>query len=85
MQHEQHGKPPETYHILVDHKPHEWPKSVITGAEIKQLAGVDQQTFETWQDVPGPDDKFIDDTARVDLTGKGTEKFFTIKKTTTEG
>ncbi len=80
-----HGKRPETYHILVDHKPHDWPKPVITGAEIKQLAGVDQQTFEAWQDVHGPDDKFVGDTDEVDLTGKGTEKFFTIKKTTTEG
>jgi len=79
-----HGKP-ETYHILVDHKPHDWPKPVITGAEIKQLAGVDQQTFEAWHDVPGPEDDLVGDTDDVDLTGKGTEKFFTIKKTTTEG
>ena len=79
-----HGKP-ETYHILVDHKPHDWPKPVITGAEIKQLAGVDQQTFEAWHDVPGPEDDLVGDADDVDLTGKGTEKFFTIKKTTTEG
>jgi hypothetical protein len=83
--HDGDGKPPETYHILVDQKPHEWPKPVITGAEIKQLAGVDQKTFEAWQDVAGPDDKFVGDTDEVNLTGKGTEKFFTIKKTTTEG
>jgi hypothetical protein len=80
-----HGKPPETYHILVDHKPHDWPKPVITGAEIKELAGVDQQTYDAWQDVPGPEDKLIGDSEEVDLTGKGPEKFFTIKKTTTEG
>lgn len=92
MQHEQdnygkgnNGKPPKGYHILVDHKPHYWPNPVITGADIKRLAGVDPLTFEVWQDVSGPDDKFINDTDRVDLTENGTEKFFTIKKTTTEG
>jgi len=92
MQHEHetvgkgnHEKPPKGYHILVDHKPHNWPTPVITGAEIKQLAGVDPLTFEAWQDVPGPDDKFIADTDGVNLEENGTEKFFTIKKTTTEG
>lgn len=92
MQHEHHNsgighheKPPKKYHILVDHKPYEWPNPVISGAEIKQLAGVDPLTFEVWQDISGPDDKFIDDNDKVDLTENGTEKFFTIKKTTTEG
>jgi hypothetical protein len=96
MQHEQEhkqenpgkgdqGKPPKVYHILVDHKPHDWTKSVITGAEIKQLAGVDSKTFDAWQDVHGPDDKLVSDTDEVELTENGTEKFFTIKKTTTEG
>lgn len=66
-------------------EPHDWSKPVITGAEIKQLAGVDQKTFEAWQDVPGPDDDIVGDNDEVDLSGKGTEKFFTIKKTTTEG
>lgn len=80
-----HEKPLKTFHILIDHKPHDWPKPVITGAEIKQLAGVDTQTFDAWQDVSGPEDKFIGDTYEVDLAEKGTEKFFTIKKNTTEG
>lgn len=79
-----HGTP-ETYHILVDHKPHDWPKPAITGAEVKQLAGVDPKTFEAWQDVPGPEDELVGDNDEVNLTAKGTEKFFTIKKTTTEG
>lgn len=78
-------KPLKTFHILIDHKPHNWPKPVITGAEIKQLAGVDSPTFDAWQDVSGPEDKFIGDIYEVDLTENGTEKFFTIKKNTTEG
>jgi hypothetical protein len=80
-----HGEKPTTYHILVDHKPHDWPKPTITGSEIKGLAGVDQSTFDAWQDVPGPDDKLVGNDEEIDLTGKETEKFFTVKKTTKEG
>ena len=81
----QKGKPDKPYKILIDHKPHDWPKATITGAEIKQLAGVDQVTYEAWQDVPGPEDQLVGDNEPVDLTGSGNEKFFVIKKTTTEG
>ena len=80
-----HGHKPGIYKILVDHKPHDWPKPVINGAEIKHLARVDDTTFDAWQDVPGPEDKLVEDTKEVDLTKPGTEKFYTIKKTTTEG
>jgi hypothetical protein len=79
------GKPAKSYKILVDHKPHDWPKPIITGADIKQLAGVDQSAFEAWQDVPGPEDLLIANTDQVDLTKPGNEKFFVIKKSTTEG
>ena len=80
-----HGHKPDIYKILVDHKPHDWPKPVINGAEIKRLARVDGATFDAWQDVPGPEDELVEDTTEVDLTKPGTEKFYTIKKTTTEG
>lgn len=76
---------PETYKIIVDRKPHDWPRPKITGNEIKRLAGVDLTKFDAWQDVPGPDDKLIGDDTPVDLTARGTERFFTIKRTTTEG
>ena len=32
-----HGHKPDIYKILVDHKPHDWLKPVINGAEIKRL------------------------------------------------
>lgn len=73
------------FNILVDQKRHEWPKPVITGVEIKRLAGVDPATYDAWQDVRGPEDLPIADNTEVDLTKRGTEKFFTGKKTTTEG
>lgn len=75
----------QTYKIIVDQKPHDWPKPTITGLEIKKLAGVDPNAYDAWQDVHGPDDLLIKDNDKVDLTAKGTERFFTGKKTTTEG
>jgi len=76
-------RPP--FKIIVDRKPHDWPEPVITGAQIKRLAGVDQSTFDAWQDVPGPEDLLIADDRKVDLRPKEVERFFTGKKTTTEG
>jgi hypothetical protein len=81
-EHKGHHDP---YKIVVDQKPHDWPKPVITGLEIKKLAGVDPATYDAWQDVRGPEDLLIKDNQKVDLTAKGTERFFTGKKTTTEG
>lgn len=76
-------RPP--FKIIVDRKPRDWPEPVITGAQIKRLAGVDQATFDAWQDVPGPEDLLIADDRKVDLRPKEVERFFTGKKTTTEG
>lgn len=73
------------YRIIVDRKPHDWPEPVITGAQIKRLAGVDQAAYDAWQDVPGPEDLLISDDRTVDLTPPRVERFFTGKKTTTEG
>ena len=76
---------PGKYNIVVDQKPHDWPEPFITGAEIKVLARVDGATFDAWLDVPGPEDELVEDTRKVDLTKGGIKKFYTIKKTTTEG
>ena len=82
MSENKHQKPD---HIFVDQKRHEWTEPFITGAEIKELAGVDPQTYDAWQDVPGPEDILLGDNDNVDLREPGVEKFFTGKKTTTEG
>jgi len=71
--------------IIVDRKPHDWPEPFITGAQIKRIAGVDQATYDAWQDVPGPEDLLIADDKKVDLRPPVVERFFTGKKTTTEG
>ncbi|MDR4483184.1 MAG: multiubiquitin domain-containing protein [Nitrospirales bacterium] len=78
-------KPNKPDHIFIDQKRHDWEAPAITGAQLKQLAGVDPHTFDVWQDVPGPEDILVGDNDSVDLTRPGVEKFFTGKKTTTEG
>ncbi len=78
-------KPPKKFEIFVDQKKHEWPNQFISGLEIKRLAGVDPATYDAWQDVRGPEDLLIDDNTKVDLSQPGVERFFTGKKTTTEG
>jgi hypothetical protein len=72
------------YKLLVDQKPYQWPEEFITGIQIKNLAGVDQ-SYGVWQQLPGPDDPEINDNEKVDLKEPGRERFFTGKKTTTEG
>ncbi len=75
---------PETYRLIIDHRPHSWPQPLINGSQIKVLAGVDP-AFGVWQDLPGPIDPPVGDTQEVDLRAPGVERFFTGKKTTTEG
>ncbi|MFZ5833879.1 MAG: multiubiquitin domain-containing protein [Pseudomonadota bacterium] len=72
-------------HIFIDRKKYDWDEDTITGLQIKNLAGVDVAAYNVWQDVPGPEDIPIADNLSVDLTQPGVEKFFTGKKTSTEG
>ena len=58
---------------------------MITGRTLKKLAGVDPSTFDVWQEVPMAQDKKIGNREEANLEEKGTERFFTAKKTTTEG
>jgi len=78
------AKKDKPFKILIDHQPYEWEKSTITGNEIKALAGVDL-AYGVWQDIAGPNDPPVGDGQVVDLTKPGNERFFTGKKTTTEG
>jgi hypothetical protein len=80
-----------TYHsdraffFTLDGQKIEWPASTITGRKLKDLAKVDPATYEVWQEVRGADDRAIEDRELVSLEATGTERFFTGKKTTTEG
>lgn len=73
------------FKILIDQKPFEWPDQFITGAQIKQLAGVDM-SYGVWLKVHGPgEDQPIGDQEQVDLSDPGREHFFTAPTQTTEG
>lgn len=74
----------KSFRIIVDHQPYEWKKPTISGVEIKALVGVDA-SYGVWQDLAGPDDPPVADNQQVDLTKPGVERFFTGRKTTTEG
>lgn len=78
-------KPNRPGHIFIDRKKYDWDEDCISGLQIKNLASVDVETFNVWQDVPGPEDVLVEDDTKIDLTKPGVEKFFTGKKTTTEG
>ena len=75
----------ETFRIELDRQVVEWGAPRITGRTLKGLAGVDPTTYGVWQEVPGEDDRLIDDSEFVDLRGPGLERFFTGIHETTEG
>lgn len=73
------------FFFTLDNQKREWPAPVISGRKLKEFAGVDHQTFEVWQEIRGGEDREIPDQEFVSLEPKGTERFFTGKKATTEG
>ncbi len=73
------------YRFILDEREFLWGASRITGAKLKELAGVDLAKFDVWQEVHKADDKLIADKDEANLDEKGTERFFTAAKTTTEG
>lgn len=74
-----------SFRFVIDGRRFEWGAPLITGLKLKQLAGVDTQTYGVWLEVRGGEDRPVDDTEAVDLQAPGVERFFTGKKTTTEG
>jgi len=74
-----------SYRFMMDGRRFEWGATEITGLTLKKLAGVDPNSFDVWLEIKGQEDQLVENTDFVDLTAKGIEKFFTGKKTTTEG
>lgn len=73
------------YRFTLDEREFVWGAALITGAKLKQLADVDPAAYDVWQEVLKADDRKIGDGDKANLDEKGTERFFTAKKTTTEG
>jgi hypothetical protein len=73
------------FRFTLDEREFAWGAPVISGAKLKELAGVDPAKFDVWQEVRKSDDRLIGDKEKANLDDKGTERFFTAAKTTTEG
>ena len=73
------------YRFTLDEREFVWGAALITGAKLKELADVDPAVYDVWQEVLKADDRKIADGEEANLDEKGTERFFTAKKTTTEG
>jgi len=74
-----------SFRLVIDGRRFEWGVPIITGLKLKQLAGVDSTSYGVWLEVRGAEDRPIADNESVDLHAQGVERFFTSKKTTTEG
>jgi len=69
----------------IERRRFEWGAPIITGLKLKELAGVDLASYGVWLELRGAEDRPIADNESVDLQAPGVERFFTGKKTTTEG
>jgi Prokaryotic E2 family E/Multiubiquitin len=78
-------KSDRSFRLVIDGRRFEWGKPMVSGEELKKLAGVDPISYGVWQEIAGADDRPILDNELVDLQQPGVERFFTGKKTTTEG
>lgn len=74
-----------SFRFVIDGRRFEWGAPLITGLKLKQVAGVDPRSYGVWLEVRGAEDRPIADDEQVDLQAPGVERFFTGKKTTTEG
>ncbi|MGI2908817.1 multiubiquitin domain-containing protein [Tolypothrix sp. VBCCA 56010] len=78
-------KSDRSFRFVIDGRRFEWGAPIITGLKLKELAGVDPKSYGVWLEVHGAEDRPIADNESVDLQAPGVERFFTGKKTTTEG
>lgn len=74
-----------SFRFSVDGRRFEWGASVITGATLKKLGDVNQTAYDLYLESVGTNDRLIENTDEVDLTAPGVERFFSVKRNTTEG
>ena len=80
--HDDRGKPPDKVVIHVDQTKFDAPKPVMTGTELRTLAGV-AENRTLWREVPGGDDDLVEDGEPVTL--KNGMHFYTVAKTVNPG
>lgn len=74
-----------SFRLTVDGRRFEWGWPLITGLELKQLAGVDPSSYGVWLAQRVGDDTLVANDQSIDLRSEGVERFFTGIDTTTEG
>lgn len=74
-----------SFRFTLDGRRFEWGLPLITGLQLKRLAGVDSNSYGVWLAQRVGDDRLIGNSEQVDLTADGVERFFTGIDTTTEG
>lgn len=78
-------KSDRSFRFTLDGRRFEWGLPIITGLQLKRLAGVDPNSYGVWLAQRVGDDRLIGNTEQVDLRAEGVERFFTGIDTTTEG
>ena len=78
-------KSDRSFRFVIDGRRFEWGAPIITGLKLKELAGVDPVSYGVWLEVRDAEDRPIADNESVNLQAPRVERFFTGKKTTTEG
>ena len=78
-------KSDRSFRFTIDGRKFDWGAPEITGLTLKALGEVDPETYDVWLEVRNEEDKKIENKETARLDDKGVEKFFTGKKTTTEG
>lgn len=73
------------YFFMLDDQKKEWGSAMITGRQLKRLAGVDSKKYDVWQETRGGHDQKIGDRDLVDISQVGLERFYTAINQTTEG
>ncbi len=79
-----HFRTDRAYKFKVDDRHLAWGKPVISGAVLRELAGI-QAGYSLYQEVRGGHDLEIGPADTVDLSKAGVERFITVIKETTEG
>jgi hypothetical protein len=79
------AKSDRIYLFEIDGKRHGWPEPVITREALLAIAKQDPSKFSVWQEFQKRPDEEILAGHPANLDAKGTERFYTVMKHTTEG
>lgn len=66
-----------SFRFQLDDRAFDWGATHISGATLKQLAGLEIPEFDVWLDTVGGKDRVIGDIEFADLTEQGVERFVT--------